>query len=100
MPKTSFAAFWSLHRTPILFPPKAITEEMSSPLTVVDEITNGVPQLASLQAGVHRVRLTQIVPPCCQVAQSLPVESLAITSVSSLLLLIVTGNPVSLVYVS
>src|ERR671924_2411501 len=74
--KKSVAVFWSLHMTPILFPPKAISEEMSSVLTFVEEIANGAPQAASLHAGLQTVALTQTRPPCTHVAQSCPVESL------------------------
>src|ERR687892_2434057 len=41
---------WLLHISPIRFPPKAISEEMSSDFTAAVGSENAVPQLASLQA--------------------------------------------------
>jgi hypothetical protein len=86
--------------TPSLSPPKAISDEMSSLLTLTGLIENAVPQLASLQAGLQTDALTQTLPPCTHVAQSWPLESLSITRVSVLKLLIVTGKPESRVCVS
>ena len=84
--------FWLLHMTPILSPPKAISVEMSSVPTVVEPgMTKGVPHAVSLVV----VRLTQILPPCSQVAHSLPVLSLSITSVSERTVLMVAGKPAS-----
>ena len=78
--------------TPILSPPKAMIVEMSSLLTFsAAGRTNGVPQTASLPS----VRFTQIWSPCSQVAQSWPVESFAMVSVSLLTELIVAGKPPS-----
>ena len=89
--------FWLLYMTPSLFPPNAMSVEMSSLPTVAEPgRMNGVPHVSSLPV----VRFTQIRPPCSQVAHSLPVESLSITSVSDRTLLIVAGNPVSSEYVS
>jgi hypothetical protein len=88
--------------TPILPPAKAISDEMSSDFTEVPVTlgTKAVFQTASLQTGLQTVAFTQTLPPCVHVAQSCPVESFAITSVSVLKLLIETGKPASRVYVS
>ena len=88
-----------LHSTPTRSPPNAISEEMSSDFTAGTGSAKAVPQLASLQAGLQSDLFTHTLPPCTQVAHSWPLESLSITSVSVLKLLISTGNPASRVYV-
>jgi hypothetical protein len=68
--KYTLSSFWLLHITPILFPPKATTAEMSSAEVVVPETgsTKGVPQLVSLP--VVRLTYTCRGLPWVQVAQS------------------------------
>src|SRR6266545_8298407 len=86
---------WLLHMTPML-PEKAMTDEMSSTFVVAcgNGSRNGCPQ----------VRLFVVVDamlmalPCCQVAQSFPVVSSLITSVSVRERLITVGKPASSVY--
>ena len=89
---------WLLQSTPILLPPNAMIDEMSSistlPVEPEEGRTNGVPQVRSLPV----VRLMKIWLSCAQLAQSLPVESFAMTSASIWKLLIWTGKPASSVY--
>src|SRR3990170_2299583 len=75
----SFA--WLLHITPTLVP-NATTDEMSSLASAATAREKGAPQLESLHAGLHTVRFTHTWFPCVQVAQSWPVESLAMARVS------------------
>ncbi len=83
---------WLLQKTPILLPPNATIDEMSSLSTVPEPgSANGAPHALSEPV----VRLTQIVPPVSQVAHSWPVESFSMTSVSDRTELIVAGNPAS-----
>src|SRR5215211_2583459 len=78
---------WLLHITPIC-PLNAISDEMSSVSMVVEPGTwNGVPHCVS----VPFVLLTKTRDPSVHVAQRRPAESLSMTSVSLLMLLI--GKP-------
>ena len=70
---------WSLHRIPILSPPKAMIDEMSS---VSTEAAPGSANGRAPGAVAAVVRFSQIEPLASQVAHSWPVESLARTSVS------------------
>ena len=54
----------------------------------------GVPQRASSPS----VWFTQMLPPCCHVAHSRPVESMSMTSDCVFAPLMTTGNPWSIVY--
>jgi hypothetical protein len=88
---TCFA--WFVQKSPILLPPNATIEEMSSAFAVVLPAltpltagTKAAPQVLSSfsehVAALQRVRLTQTCVPWRHVAQSWPVESLSMTRVS------------------
>jgi hypothetical protein len=87
-----------LQNTPTLFPPNAMIEEMSSVLTVA--APGSWIGVAFQFVSPPTVWLIQMWPPASHVAQSRPVESLAMTSVSVLTELMVFGKPVSTEYVS
>src|ERR1051325_199274 len=80
--KENVPAIWLLHISPTCVPPNAISVEMSSEVIGGTERLNAVPQVLSSQVGAQTVAFTQTFPPWAHVAQSRPVESLSITSVS------------------